>query len=162
MIKHSSTGRRLAAVALATSVVGFAAGAHAGWPAGQLRTIAGQSCTPFTIPIDASESLCPFVSDYVSEGDSFLSLDNQTIYIDYQVSSSASGKWTAISPCRQSWTGAAAVCSGGVMEMDGTTGFKDEGMYGFAGVAGTDPSDYYYVSVITTEVIHNILGVYFG
>jgi hypothetical protein len=162
MNKHSSTGRQLAAVALATCVVGFAGAAHAGWPAGQLRTIAGQSCTPFTIPIDASESMCPFVSDYVSEGDSFLSLDNQTIYIDYLVTSSTPGKWTDISPCRQSWAGGAAVCGAGVTEMDGTTGFKDEGMSGFAGVAGTDASDYYYVDVITTEWINNILGVYFG
>jgi hypothetical protein len=106
--------------------------------------------------------MCPFVSDYGDNGDSFLSLDNQTIYIDYLVNSSASGKWTAISPCRQSWTGAAAVCGSGVTEMDGTTGFKDEGMSGFASVAGTDPSDYYYVAVITTEWINNILGVYFG
>ncbi len=151
------------ALALGACALCLANSANAGWPSGQDRTIAGQGCTPFTIrvdPYDTITSLCPYVSDYSPNADSYYALSNSIAYADYHVSSAGSGRATYVSACRQSWTGSAASC--GSSGNTSGTGFKDLGVNGFSYISGSTSTDYYYVEIDTTETIDEILGVYYG
>ena len=136
---------------------------RAGWPGGgNPRTIPGALCTPFSVPIDASISYCPFISDYVPGADSFEGIYNGNVYADLHVSSTNGGGWTAVSICRQPYTGGAAYCSTAASEQDGTTGVEHLWGPGFATLYGVTVWDYFYVEIDTTETVDQVYGVGYG
>lgn len=162
MTSYAKQKRYLTILGVVIGFVSTALTARAGWPSGDPRTIPGVLCTPFTIPIDASASYCPFISDYVSAGDSFEGIYNGSAYADVHVSSTKGGGWTTMSVCRQPYTGAAAYCATAASEQDGTTGVKHLWGPGFASLSGVTAWDYFYVEITTTETVDQIYGVGYG
>ena len=136
-------------------VAGIALGgavADASWPAGSVRTIPGGTCA-FGLRLDSLPISCPFISD----SDTYGALSNTYIYADYHVASS-NGGWTTVEPCRQSYTGSAAVCGSGSSPVSGN-GPHDIGLSGFSSLSGNTIDDYYYTVITTTESIDVVYGI---
>ncbi len=163
MTSHTRQERYLTILGVVIGFVGTALTVRAAWPSGgNPRTISGTLCTPFFSVIDSYASDCPFISDYVSAGDSFDAIYNGGAYADIHVASTNGGGWTAMSICRQPYTGGAASCSTAASEQDGTTGVEHLWGAGFATLSGATPWDYYYVEITTTEAVDQIYGVGYG
>jgi hypothetical protein len=131
----------------------------AGWPSGGIRTVSGKACTPFRSAVDSYVSDCPYVSDFVSSGDSYFANNVGGIYADLDVASS--GGSTGLSACRQRWTGAAVACTSPAFTSG--TGYQHVYVNPFSSIGGaTDQYDYYYISISTTQTVDAIYGVMFG
>ena len=125
----------------------------AAWPTGSIRTLPGQTCV-WGFSLGAQPIFCPFVSS----SDTYYAGNNSTIYVDYHVSASGTGKQTQAYACRQSYTGSAFAC--GSTSTAVGTGPHDLYVSGFANIGGTTTIyDYFYVTISTTETIDAVWGV---
>jgi hypothetical protein len=164
MIRKTKRTTILAGIGVAFGLWTGVLSADAAWPSGEWRTLPGPSCTPFTVLVDSSDSYCPFVSDYISDADSFYAGNNGLVYVDFHVfSTRGSGNGTQAEACRQSYTGSAVACGADSSESDGTVGIKHLAIAGFDTIAGTaNTSDYFYVHILTTEDVDQVYGVAYG